>query len=402
MSNPPSTADKGSAAAGRGAERKALVFDDDKGSARSAWIAAGILVAIVGWMASGVILPSEDVTASDTAPPEAAAVSVAVRTSVARPVTLYFRAEGQAQPDRDTDMRAEASGDVAEVLVRKGDDVDRGTIIARLTTDRVDADLRRAQEDLDRAQRDYDNAVTLRERGAGTIDRVADTRAALAAARAALAAAEEAVDNTNIVAPFGGRIEALTLDAGEFISTGSTVGRIVDNRPLTVALQVPQQSLNRIRNGQTAEVSFITGESREGRVSFVATSAAVETRTFLAEIEVPNADGAIAAGISAEIRIPTGDATAHFISPSVVALSPDGEIGVKTVEDDTVVFYSIEIVRAEVDGIWVTGLPDTTRIITIGQGFVRNGEPVIARPEAPSGAAEAADEPVNAAPEAAE
>lgn len=46
-----------------------------------------------------------------------------------------------------------------------------------------------------------------------------------------------------------------------------------------------------------------------------------------------------------------------------------------------VVFHEIEVVRAEVDGIWVTGLPEEARIITIGQGFVRNGETVEARPE---------------------
>jgi multidrug efflux system membrane fusion protein len=54
---------------------------------------------------------------------------------------------------------------------------------------------------------------------------------------------------------------------------------------------------------------------------------------------------------------------------------------VKTVDDENVVhFYPIEIARAEIDGIWVTGLPDTVRLITVGQGFVNDGETV--RPQA--------------------
>jgi len=32
--------------------------------------------------------------------------------------------------------------------------------------------------------------------------------------------------------------------------------------------------------------------------------------------------------------------------------------------------------RTEADGIWVSGLPDKVRIITQGQGFVNEGEPV--------------------------
>lgn len=367
--------------------RQTLTFEDDRGASRSTWIAAALLLAIVGWMASGFVLPSEAPVAEAPAKTEPAPVAVAVRTSRADRVTLYFQAEGQALPDRDTPLRAEASGDVAELLVYKGDDVARGEIIARLSTAQVQADLRRAMEERDRAQREFDNATDLLGRGVATQDRVAQARAALAAAEAQATAAEEALERTNITAPFSGRIETLTLDEGEYISAGSEIGRIVDNRPLTVALQVPQQALGRIRNGQQARVSFITGEEREGRVTFVGTSASAETRTFLAEIEVQNEDGAIPAGISAEIRIPTGTETAHFITPSVVSLSPEGATGVKTVEDGKVVFHEIEVVRAEVDGIWVTGLPDEARIITIGQGFVRDGEPVDARPEPGDGQA---------------
>ncbi|NND19468.1 MAG: efflux RND transporter periplasmic adaptor subunit [Silicimonas sp.] len=366
-------------------DRTPLQFDSDAGAARSTWIAGAILVAIVAWMGSGFILPSEEAATEATGGSGPAAVAVAVRTSRAQPVTLYFQAEGQALPDRDTSVRTEASGAVAEILVSKGDDVTQGQVIARLTTNEAQADLRRASEELDRAQREFDNAESLRARGVATEDRVAQARAALASAEAQLTAAEEALERTSIVAPFAGRIETLTLDEGEYVSAGSDVGRIVDNTPLTVALQIPQQALTLIQNGQTADVAFITGEERTGCVTFVGTSASAETRTFLAEIEVANADGQIPAGISAEIRMPTGERQAHFISPSVVSLSPDGGTGVKTVEDGKVVFYEIEVVRAEVDGIWVVGLPDEIELITIGQGFVRDGEPVDARPEATGG-----------------
>lgn len=362
-------------------ERKTLDFSSDAGASRSTWIAAAILVAILAWMGSGFILPSEDAETEASAPAEPKAIAVAVRQSVAQPVTLYFQAEGQALPDRDTPIRAEASGDVAEILVSKGEDVAKGAVIARLTTAQVEANLRSAREERDRAQREVDNAEQLLERGVATEDRVTQARSALANAEAQVVAAEEALERTAIVAPFAGRIETLTLDEGEFVSAGSDVGRIVDNTPLTVALQVPQQALNRVQNGQTADVAFITGEMRQGRVTFVGTSASAETRTFLAEIEVENDGGAIPAGISAEIRMPTGERNAHFISPSVVSLSPEGETGVKTVEEGRVAFHEIEVVRAEVDGIWVTGLPDEVALITIGQGFVREGEPVDARPE---------------------
>ena len=363
-----------------GGAHETLRFEDDPGARRSTWIAGAVALAVVAWMGSGLMLPSEPADA----PAERAArepVAVAVRASEAEPVTLTFQAEGQAQPDRDTGLRAEISGDVTEVLVLKGEDVEAGQTIARLATTRAEADVARAQAELDRAEREFDNASQLLDRGVATADRVAQARATLTAAQAQLAAARDAVEAAVILAPFDGRIETLTLDEGEFVQAGTEVGRIVDNRPLTVAIQVPQQSLGRIRGGQTAEVAFITGETRTGEVAFVGTAASAETRTFLVEITVPNEDGAIPAGISAEVRIPTGQAEAHFISPSIVSLSPNGTIGVKTVEDGRVAFHPVELVRAEIDGIWVTGLPQSTDLVTVGQGFVRDGEAVRVRPE---------------------
>lgn len=362
-------------------EPKALSFSSDKGASRSTWIAAMLVLLIVGWMGSGFVIASDDpapvVTREDPKP-----VAVAISTSKAETVTQFYQAEGQALPDRDTLLRAEASGDVAQVLVSKGDNVSAGDVIARLDPSGNEAEANRAAQELARAQREFDNAQSLLERGVATQDRVTQARATLASAQAQVTAVAQAAQALTITAPFDGRIETLDLDEGEFVSAGADVGRLVDITPLTVAIQVPQQSLTRLDVGQPATVRFITGEEKEGTVTFVGTSAASETRTFLAEVEVANTDGAIPAGISAEVIIPTGDVTAHFLSPSIVSLDTEGSLGVKTVgAGDVVAFFPIQVVKAQIDGIWVIGLPDTVDVITVGQGFVNAGEIVAPAPE---------------------
>ncbi len=371
----------------RASEPERLEFEADKGASRSVWGAAFLTAALVAWMGSGFVFPSEEEeTVAEKSEP--LPVAVAVTLSKAKPVTQFFQAEGQALPDRDTAIRSETSGQIAEVFVRKGEDVEAGATIARFETKEREAELERARAELERAQRDFDNASALRDRGVATTDRVAQTEASLASARAQVTSAEEALNNTLITAPFAGRVETLSLDSGEFIQAGSDVGRIVDNSPLTVAIQVPQQALRQLQNGQPARVLFITGEERAGSVTFVGTSAAQDTRTFLAEIDVPNKDGVIPAGISAEIRIPVGQVEAHFLSPASVSLSEEGALGVKVVDEESVVrFYPVEVVRAQIEGIWVTGLPEAVQIITVGQGYVSDGESVRAQPDPASGGA---------------
>ena len=360
-----------------------LSFDTERGAGRSKWVAGFLLIGVGAWMGSGFVLPAKDDVVATPVGSVARLMSVAVAPSRAETVTQYFVAEGQAIPDRMTSIRAEATGQIAEVMVEKGEIVGAGQLIARFDVTRNEADLARAQEELARAQRDFDNSETLVERGVATNDTLSENRAALASAKAAVINAEQSFANSEITAPFAGRLEALKLNAGEFVSAGSEAGQIVDNTPLSVTIQVPQQSLRNIKSGQEAKVTFITGEERDGIVAFVGTSADQATRTFLAEITVENEGGEVPAGISAEIRIPTGDVVAHFMSPATLSLGSDGTLGVKTVNaDDVVVFSEVRIERAQTDGIWVSGLPDAVDIITIGQGYVNNGQTVDPQSEA--------------------
>ena len=354
----------------------ALTFTDEPGSARSKWVAGLLGLGLAGWMGSGYLLPTPP---NDTAEPvrPVEAVAVAVRDSVAQDVTQVFTAEGQAQPDRRATLRAETSGEVAVLEARKGDYLDQGDVIARLSTREQDARVAQAREEVARAQREFDNAETLLARGVATADRVTDARAALASAQAQLTQAEEALDAAVIRAPFAGRLDALDLDEGSYVSAGGEVGTMLDTDPLSIVIQIPQQSLSRIAEGQEATVRFITGAERKGQVDYVSKDADSETRTFRAEITVPNPEGDIASGLSVQVEIPTGQMSAHFISPAILSLGSDGRLGVKTVDaDDTVVFSPVVLERAQTDGIWVSGLPAQARVITIGQGFVSDGETV--------------------------
>lgn len=357
-----------------------LEFRTEKGAGRATLIAVIFVLALVGWMGSGMIAPAPK-TAEDNAPaptsPVVEAVRVGTLSSEAQPVVEIFLAEGQAIPQRDSQIRSESSGQVLEVLAPKGSDVIAGQVIARIDGTQGEADLAQAQASLDEARRSFTNAETLRDRGVATQDRVEQARSALAAAQARLTAAREAIEDLQIVAPFEGRIEALDIEQGELVSPGQEVGRIVDLEPLTVTIEAPQQSITALEIGLKAEVEFITGQQREGELTFLGTSANPETRTFAAEVTVSNTDKAIPAGLSAQVRIPTGQVEAHFLSPAILSLAPDGTLGVKAVaEDNTVQFYPTQIVRAQTDGVWLSGLPHKAQVITVGQGFVTAGETV--------------------------
>src|SRR5690606_37368106 len=99
--------------------------------------------------------------------------------------------------------------------------------------------------------------------------------------------------------------------------------------------------------------------------------------TFRTEIEIDNPGGTIPAGVSAEATIPIARVDAHFVSPAVLVLDEAGVLGVKTVDAaNRAQFQPVTIVSATPEGLWVAGLPETVRLITVGHGFVAVGETV--------------------------
>lgn len=353
-----------------------LKFDTDKGSGWSKANALLLTLGLVGWMGSGYILPSEP---EEGAVEEQATrlIAVEVIQSEAREVLLIFTAEGQAIPDRSARIQSKATAQIEEVFVKRGDLVEAGQAIGRLDDNTVQAQLSQAEATLAQTTDDLKRAETLLKRGIGTEAQLIQARAAQAAADATVTSVEEKLDNTIIRAPFAGRLNEMTLDVGEFTNDGDVVAEVLDNDPLTVVIQVPQIAMGRLSKGMDAEVAFITGEKRQGKIHFIGSNADSQTRTFRVEVAVPNPESQMPAGLSARIAIPTGKARGHFISPAILSLAPSGELGVKLVDvENKVEWQRVEIVRAQTDGIWVTGLDETAQIITVGQGFVSNGDVV--------------------------
>ena len=95
-------------------------------------------------------------------------------------------------------------------------------------------------------------------------------------------------------------------------------------------------------------------------------------------MHVPNPGSEIRAGMTARLTIESGQIRAHTLSPALLTLADDGTIGVKTVDEyDRVRFYPVTIEGSGDSGVTVTGLPDVVSVISVGQGFVIEGQTVV-------------------------
>lgn len=184
------------------------------------------------------------------------------------------------------------------------------------------------------------------------------------------------LNRTEVKAPFSGFIEKI-VKPGNLLNRGETCAVIIELDPITFIAEVPEAEIQQVIKGQKVLIELVTGESISSNLSFVSKSATPSTRSFRVEAQIKNSSGLIRDGITGTMHIITNEILAHKISPSILLLSDDGIIGIRAVDDDNAVqFIPVKIIEDTQDGVWVTGIPNFTKIIVLGQGFVENGQNV--------------------------
>jgi multidrug efflux system membrane fusion protein len=311
------------------------------------------------------------------APDDRPLTEVRVEQVGAEPYTLELVVTGRTAANRDVELKVETSGRIAELLVAEGDVVAEGDLIARIAMDDRTERLTRAQSLVEQHRIQYEASEQLMADGWREQTANAEDKADLQAALADLAAIRLDIARTEIVAPFDGVLDNLAIEVGDVVDMNDIIGTIYDMDPILVEASVSERDIGQIHVGDKGHARLVTGQEFDGVIRFASKVSVPETRTFRIELEVPNPDGTAPHGLTADIVVPLATVPAHLISPSVLALADDGTIGVKIVDDDDVVrFVPITIVADRPDGIWVAGIPDKARLITVGQDFVVDGETV--------------------------
>ncbi|TDK50451.1 efflux RND transporter periplasmic adaptor subunit [Antarcticimicrobium luteum] len=344
------------------------------------------------------------------------AVGVVVLRSQARTIDSAVRLRGQTQAKRKVQVRAETTGAVVSEPLRKGAFVKTGDVLckldpgtreatlaqqraalteARARVPEAEARLQEAHAVLDEAQINYTAAKKLNEggytaettllgRAAGVRSAEAAiasaeagleaTRSGIEAAQAAVAAAEREITRLTITAPFDGLLETDAAELGSLLQPGGLCAEVIQLDPIKVVGYVPETEVARVTPDAQAGARLATGVQVAGRVTFLSRSADPTTRTFEVEITVPNPDLSIRDGQTADIAIAADGALAHKVPQSALTLNNEGRLGVRVVDPgDVVGFLPVTLLRDDVDGVWLGGLPERADIIVVGQDFVTEG-----------------------------
>jgi membrane fusion protein, multidrug efflux system len=345
--------------------------------------ALGIVAAAGLWIASGHFLPHGGAgghalqRTADDASKKLFRVAV-IRTNVI-PHRRKLVISGRTEADRHVVLTARASGVLTDLRIKRGTAVQKDDIIAILSDEAREAQVAQAQAVVTQKRTELEAKRQLITTGSIPRLQLVDMEAQLKSAEAALANAEAERDRGIVRAPWAGVVQDVAVEVGQaaFSFAGRELAILVALDPMLAVAEVPERKLAGIKVGDKAEVLLATGETASGRVRFVAKSASQTTRTYRVEVELPNADGRIPDGTTAEVIVPQSPIAAARLPRSALTFSSGGELGVRTVDGGgTVEFAPVMMVEDEQAVMWVTGLADGSQVIVQGQDFVREGQKV--------------------------
>ncbi|MBI4182562.1 MAG: efflux RND transporter periplasmic adaptor subunit [Proteobacteria bacterium] len=355
---------------------------------RSYLLAAGLALGATLWVASGIVDldalfgRSPAPAARPVPPPEPGPVRVRVIDSLAESRIETARVMGRTGASRSVTLRAETEGRIAALGAEKGARLEAGAAIAQIALEDREARLAEAKALIAQRQLEFEATRTLAERNYRSETSLAEARARLESANAARARIEVDIRNTTLRAPFAGVVESRGVELGDFVKVGDPVATLLDLDPILVVASLPEGRILHLRLGALASARLSTGEMVEGVVSYVAPSSEPTTRTYRVEIEAPNPGGRVPTGLTASLAIPLEPARVHRIPPSALSLGESGEVGVKVVDaGDRVRFLPVRVVANERDGVWLAGLPQRIRLLTVGHEYVAAGQKVEPVPE---------------------
>ncbi len=233
--------------------------------------------------------------------------------------------KGFTEPYRSIEIAAPEMGTLSQVSVAEGDHILAGTIVANLNEEVLTASLAMAQES-SRAQgklnsakaelalqtEKLDKLAGLLERRHASQTEVDRARAQLEVAQAKVETAQDdlrirtfevkkiqaQLEQRRLRSPIDGIVTQVFKEQGEFVSANDpTVVTVVQLNPLLAVFSVPQDQVNSIQAGQTAQIQIDgVSETISCLVEFVSPTADAQSGTSRVKVRIPNATLELASG----------------------------------------------------------------------------------------------------------
>ncbi|MCO7517037.1 efflux RND transporter periplasmic adaptor subunit [Pseudomonas guariconensis] len=360
-----------------------------------------ILAALGGWLSQRQEAPS--VRAQN-------AIPVRVVSVARQDVPRYTSAIGSVLSLHSVEVRPQVEGVLTRVLVKEGQWVKQGDLLATLDDRAIRASLDQARAQLGQSQAQLQVAGVDLKRyrllssddgvSKQTLDQqqalVNQLQATVKGNQAAIANAEVQLSYTQVRSPVTGRVGIRNVDPGNLVRTSDTrsLFSVTQIDPIAVEFALPQQMLPTLQSLLNAPTPALVqayldadGESRllgEGHLALIDNQVSANTGTVRVKAEFDNKDGHLWPGQLVTVKLRTAvEQSALVVPPPVVQRGIDGHF-VYRLDGDKVTSVPVKVLYQDSTLNIVAGVEPGDRLVLDGQSRLKPGAQVEVTPEAPA------------------
>lgn len=300
------------------------------------------------------------------------AVLVATRPVGAGIVNDSLSAIGDGEAIQSVIVMPQAAGTINEILVKSGDQVKKGQVLAQLDDDEQIILRDQAQVLLRSAKEKSESYQNLK-----SFSRleVLDAQIAEETAQLALTNAQLSLKRRSVVAPIDGIVGIVAINIGDNVTTSSNVVTIDNRSELLVDFWAPERFAVQVKTGMPVEAASISrpGQTFKGSVEAVDNRVDPASRTIRIRAKIPNGEDELRAGMSFGVTMRFPGETYPAVDPLAIQWDTQGSF-VWRIEDHKSVKARVRIIQRNPDAILVAAdLNEGDAIATEGLQRVREG-----------------------------
>lgn len=252
-------------------------------------------------------------------------ILVAVKTMESEKFEHFFEVNGSVEAIEQANVSPEQGGQIKQLLVKEGDRVSAGTVLAKLNTSVIQRNIEELDNQITLAQTVYDRQARLWENKIGSEIQYLQAQNNLDALKKKRETATAQLDMSVIKAPFSGVVDVVYQKTGELAAPGQPILTLVNMNQMKVKADVSENYVQAVKPNAEVDVDFPSfGMSTTATIRSVSNIINPMNRTFSVEVRIPNSSGALKPNGIATLRIKDFEADSSFVVPAI-SIGADGK-----------------------------------------------------------------------------
>jgi membrane fusion protein (multidrug efflux system) len=246
-------------------------------------------------------------------------VSIKTLDLIHRRFEHFFEVTGNVDADEEVNVSPESSGKIMDILVREGQQVEKGAILANLNTDMLDQSIEETRISLNLATTTFQRQKNLWNQKIGSELQFLQAKSNKESLERRLESLQAQKEMTVIKSPVDGVVDVIFQKKGEIGNPQVPFAKVVNIKRLKIYGDIAETYLTKIRKGDQVNVQFpAISKNMKASISQVGNYIDPNNRTFRVRIDLQNPDGMIKPNMVAVLELRDYVSDSSIVVPTLI------------------------------------------------------------------------------------